>query len=155
MSWPQAQLDASSAGDSQALTLTAAPAPAADLEVLSRGPSTELRQSEAAPGSEPSSEPLSTANGGLAQLQGAVSAVSQRHADANGSSHVNITLSGLPANYSKAAAACSYVPLGDLERLEAQSLQVSCVTIAEVSEYQLLRRGQLLGAVVQACVHVF
>ena len=78
---------------------------------------------------------MATADGGTAQLQGAATDVSQQHADENGGSHVNITLSGLPANYSDATAACAFPPLADVQRLETLSLQARLpICLAELQD---------------------
>ena len=39
---------------------------------------------------------------------------------------VNITLSGLPTNYSQAAVACVFTPYNAVKALESAALQVSC-----------------------------
>ncbi len=44
--------------------------------------------------------------------------------DSNGSSVVNITLTGLPANYTDAAVACAFLPLDHVQPLEAEALLV-------------------------------
>lgn len=133
--WPfrQVHLDASTAGSSQQQTLSAAvaPAPAPDTgtAAAAQGPAAELAlRTGAALGAEPSSEQVATADGDTAQLQGAVAALSQQHADENGGSHVNITLSGLPANFSDVTAVCAFPALADVQRLETQSLQASLLT---------------------------
>jgi hypothetical protein len=129
----QARLDASTAGTSHQQTLAAAvaPAPASDAgtAAAAQGPAAELLlRTGAAPGAEPSSEQVATPDGGTAQLQGAATAVLQQHADEKGGSHVNITLTGLPANYSDATAACAFPALADVQRLETLSLQASLLT---------------------------
>lgn len=119
----QTWLDASSASGASQLTLAAAPAAGQDAAPPASAPAKERLGGQAGPEPGPSSEPQ-MASGTLVQPHGQVAALSQQHPDSNGSSAVNITISGLPANYSQMAAACAFVPLGDVQSLQSQSSQV-------------------------------
>ena len=113
-----------------------APAPDTGTAAAAQGPTADLPLSTGtAPGAEPSSKQVATADGGTEQLQGAATDVSQQHANENGGSHVNITLSGLPANYSDVTAACAFPPLADVQRLETLSLQARLpICLAELQD---------------------
>ena len=92
----QAQLDAASATSSYQLAFAAAPGgeEVAELQLLAP----EL-QGPGPPGVPSAALLPLVANGSEVALLGRVGAVSQRHADSNGSSVLNVTLTGLPTNY--------------------------------------------------------
>lgn len=119
----QVELDAAGAGDASQLVFAAEP----DSEQVVVG---ALAPAAASPDSSQLLAP-----GTAVQLQGRASGVSQRHVDTNGSSLVNITLTGLPANYSDAAVACAFLPQDRVQPLEAESLQVG--TLRDASQLAL------------------
>lgn len=116
---PQVQLEVASAGDSSQLVFSAAPG---GEELISRL-SAPAPGAEAAVAADPAANPAPLQPGSSIALRGRVGGLSQQHADTNGSSTVNITLTGLPANYSDAAVVCAFVLLDHVQPLETEALQ--------------------------------
>ncbi len=114
----QVQLEAAS-GDSSQLVFSAAPG---GEELIARL-SAPAPGAEAAVAADPAANPAPLQPDSSVALRGRVGGLSQQHADTNGSSAVNITLTGLPANYSDAAVACAFVLLDHVQPLEAEALQ--------------------------------